>query len=386
MFLARLVRVALFSETFLPRADGIVTVLCRLLDHLAARGIESALFTPRLGPVERYAAARVYSAPGLAFPAYPDLRMALPTSALRRQLRDFAPQVTHFLHPSIFGLAAWLLARRSGLPTLVSWHLDYGRIARHWRMGPINASAIEPGINLLTRAILNRADCALAPSRSAQQRLRDIGVTAPVGLWRRGVDLDRFHPRHHDAAMRRRLAASAPEDLLLLCVGRLSAEKGVAQLRAVLQALPGTQLALVGAGPAQRALETHFAGLPVRFTGTLRGAELSRAYASADLFVFPALAESFGLVLLEAMASGLPLVAARTGGVPELLREGHNGYSFAVGDEAALVAGVRRLAADAARRRAMGRAARADAETHTWPAAMDELVDHYERLARLRRP
>ena len=219
-------RVALFSETFLPRADGIVTVLCRLLDQLALRGVESALFTPRLGPVERYANTRVYSAPGLAFPAYPDLRMALPTARLRRALRDFAPHATHFLHPSIFGLAAWLLARRAGLPTLVSWHLDYGRIARHWRMGPFHAGAIEPGINLLTRHILNRADCALAPSRSAQQHLRDIGVTAPVQLWRRGVDADRFHPRHADAAMRRRLAARAPEDLLLLCVGRLSVGEG----------------------------------------------------------------------------------------------------------------------------------------------------------------
>ena len=375
-------RVALFSETFLPRRDGIVTVLCRLLDQLAARGVDSMLLTPRLGPVRNYAATPVHSAPGLPFLPYPDLRVALPTPRLQGILREFRPQVTHFLHPSIFGLASWMLARRMRLPTLVSWHLDYGRIARHWRFGPVSAGAIEPGINLLTRLVLNRADRALAPSRYAQERLREVGVTAPAGLWRRGVDSQRFHPRHADAAMRRRLAATSPEDLLLLHVGRLSAEKGLVMLRHVLQAVPGTQLALVGEGPARRQLETHFAGLPVRFAGALQGAELSRAYASADVFVFPALAESFGLVVLEAMASGLPLVAARTGGVPELLREECNGYSFAPGDEAGLVDGVRRLAADPDLRRRLGRKARADAAARSWSAAMDEVIGHYEALAR----
>ena len=372
-------RVALFSETFLPRSDG--TVLCRLLDQLALCGIESMLFTPRLGPVERYAATSICSAPGLPFPPYADLRLALPTPRQWRRLREFAPQVTHFLHPSVFGLAAWWAARRLGLPTLVSWHLDYGRIARHWRLGPLHAGAIEPGVNLLTRQVLGRANCALAPSRSAQGRLRDMGVKAPVQLWRRGVDSERFHPRHADAAMRRRLAAADPQDLQLLYVGRLSLEKGLGSLRAVLQALPQAQLALVGDGPARRALEAQFAGLPVRFTGVLRGQELAQAYASADVFVFPSLAESFGLVVLEAMASGLPPVAARSGGVPELLREGRNGYSFAPGDEAGLLHGLRRLAADAEHRRALGRQARADAEARDWSAAMDELIARYEGLA-----
>ena len=158
-------------------------------------------------------------------------------------------------------------------------------------------------------------------------------------------------------------------------------EKGLDSLRAVLQAVPQAQLALVGDGPARRPLEAQFSGLPVRFIGALQGRQLAQAYASADVFVFPSLVESFGLVVLEAMASGLPPLAARGGGVPELLREGRNGYSFAPGDEAGLVNGVRRLAADAEHRRALGRQARADAEARNWSAAMDEVIAHYERLA-----
>ena len=181
--------------------------------------------------------------------------------------------------------------------------------------------------------------------------------------------------------MRARLSGGELDAPLLLYVGRLSSEKQIDHIRPALECVPGARLALVGDGPARADLERHFAGLPVIFTGYLSGDALYQAYASADLFVFPSAVESFGLVVLEAMAAGLPVVAARVGGVAEVVRPGETGYIFSPGDTGALAEGVAAIAADRARTRAMGRAARAFAETQAWPAMMDEVIGHYARLA-----
>ncbi len=376
-------RVALFTDTFLPKVDGIVTVICLLLDHLAQRGVETIIFSPHTGPIERYNQTRVITAPSVPFPFYPDLRMALPTRRIFRELHAFDPDVIHFIHPSIFGLAAYAIIRqRTDWPALVSYHIDYGRVAQHYKVGPFNARFIEPAINFLTRWIMNRADYNLAPSRLIQQRVREIGVTAEVGLWRRGVDADQFHPRHYSPQMRALLSDHHPEEALLLYVGRISPEKRLHDLKAVLKQVPGTRLALVGDGPARPELEALFAGLPVKFTGYLQGESLAQAYASADLFVFPSALESFGLVVVEAMAAGLPVVASRVGGVMDVIEEGRSGYSFAPGDVAGLVEGVRRVVHDPDCRAQMGQAARAFAETQTWPAMMDEVITHYARLSK----
>lgn len=382
----RKLRIAIVTETFLPKVDGIVTVICLLLDHLAQREVEAVIFAPRLGEIDHYGPARVITAPGMPFPFYPDLRLALPTLTTYSELRDFQPDVVHLVHPSAFGLASYLMVRRMGLPTLVSYHIDYGQLGRHFRWGPFHAGFIDLPIRFLTRQVLNTADYALAPSRAVQQRLLAMGVRKAVGLWRRGVDAERFHPRHASAAMRHRLAQGSMDDVLLLYVGRLSYEKQLDQLRPVLERVPGTRLALVGDGPARAMLQKHFAGLPACFMGYLQGEALPGAYASADMFVFPSAMESFGLVVVEAMAAGLPVVASRVGGVGEVVREGVNGYSFVPGDIDALVAGVRRIAHSRETMATMGAAARAFAETQTWPAMMDEVIMHYQRLAAAGKP
>lgn len=378
-------RVALFTETFLPKRDGIVTVICLLLDHLAKRGIESVIVAPTvrhdLGEmITHYADTEVIRVPGIApFPLYNEVQISPPQLATYRRLKAFQPDVAHFIHPVLVGGFGVMMARRLGIPNLTSFHLDYSRMAQHFHLGPLKLGFLSKPIDQFTRTSFNLADYTLAPSRLVQRQLIEMGVRR-VGLWQRGVDGDRFNPRHRDGAMRQRLSDGHPEDVLLLYVGRLSNEKQIDKLRPVLEHLPGTRLAIVGDGPAREALEAHFSGLPVTFMGRMTGLPLSQAYASADVFTFASALETFGLVVTEAMAAGLPVVSSRVGGIPDVVEEGVTGYTFDVGDVDGLVDGVRQVISSRQRIAQMGAAARAYAETQTWDHMMDEVIDHYARL------
>ncbi len=369
-------RVVLFTDTFLPKIDGIVTVIRLLLEHLQRRGVTVMLVCPDLGQIDEYAGARIVRVPGLPFPLYPGLKFAWPLYGTYRKVRDFKPDVVHAIHTGFTPGSGMLMALRLGVPRVVSFHIDYARLAPHFGMG-----LAVPVINGLTRLTFNRADACLAPSTPMLYRMRELGIRPLTEVWGRGVDAERFHPRYKSSEMRDRLSSGHPDDLLLLYAGRLSSEKRLKDLRAVLEAIPGTRLALVGDGPERAALETHFAGLPVVFVGYMTGETLSQAYASADVFVFPSQLETFGLAATEAMASGLPVVASRVGGIPDVVQEGATGYTFAPGDVAALVEAVRCMAEQRDRLPEMGRAARAFAETQTWPAMMDAVVDMYARVA-----
>lgn len=367
-------RVAIFTETFLPKVDGIVTVICLLLDHLAERGVDAVVIAPHMGDVQAYGPAQVIRVRGVTMPLYPELKFGPSNLATYRDLRAFQPDVAHFFHPLMLGTTGMLMAKLLGVPTLASFHLDMARLAEHFKMG-----FMRPSMNLLTRLTFNWADYALAPSRLVQREMRAIGVRE-VGLWRRGVDAERFNPCYQDAAMRARLSGGHPDETILLYVGRLSAEKQLQNLRPVLDAVPGTRLALVGDGPVRSELEAVFTGTPTQFMGYMQGEALSQAYASADIFVFPSALETFGLVVVEAMAAGLPVVASRVGGVTDVVDEGVTGTTFDVDDVDALIDGVRQIAADKDHMRRMGQDARVFAETQTWPAMMDEVIDHYARL------
>ncbi len=371
-------RVALFTETFLPKIDGIVSVLLLTLEHFQRRGVEAVVVAHERG-VREYAGARVIGVPGFPAPFYPELRLGPPHMGTYAQVKRFQPDIIHLAHPVIVGLGGMAIARVLGTPTVASYHIDLVRIAHFYRFG-----FLEPLAWWWTRVSFNRADVALAPSRLVQQDMLAHGVRR-VGLWRRGVDAEKFNPRYRSDAMRAALSDGHPEDTILLYVGRVSVEKQIEQIRPVLEQVPGTRLAVVGDGPHREYLQEYFAGLPVKFMGYLTGEPLSQAYASADIFTFTSALETFGLVVVEAMAAGLPVVSARVGGVMDVVEEGVTGYTFPVNDTAGLIAGVRAIVSEPGRRAQMGLAARAFAETQSWPAMMDELLDVYRALLEKKR-
>ena len=378
-------RVAVVTETFLPKVDGIVKVACLLLDHLNKRGIDAMVIAPRYGDDASYNDTPIRSLPSLSLPLYPEARLGVVTLSLYRDLAAFRPDVAHLFHPVMTGIPTMAMLKWLGVPTVTSFHLDYAGIANQFKVGPLSLGFTRPLVNTLTRTVFNSADYSLAPSQLVQRQMRQLGIRH-VGLWRRGVDADVFHPAFRSAEMRAEMTRDNPDDIVLLYVGRLSEEKQLEHIRPALEALPNTQLVLVGDGPARPNLERFYADLPVTFMGYLHGERLSQAYASADIFVLPSRLETFGLVVIEAMAAGLPVVASRVGGVVNIVDEGVNGYSFESGDTALLRESLRKIASSRENMRWMGAQARAYAEGQAWDAIMDEVLEMYAGLIANRLP
>jgi glycosyltransferase involved in cell wall biosynthesis len=367
-------RIALFAETFLPKWDGVANTLCHLLDHLARRGHTSLMFAPAGAPAQ-YAQTPIVGLPSFAFPLYRDLKLVAPGVDVRDRLRAFRPDVVHLVNPALLGLTGLRQARELGIPTVASYHTDIpGYTARYglsWFREPTWA---------YFRWLHNQADLTLCPSRFTQAELQAQGFER-VKVWGRGVDTGHFHPRHRSEPWRIRLTGGCPEAPLLLYVGRLAVEKRVEWLRPLLDIHPEVRLAIVGDGPERAALEAYFADTNTVFTGYLQGEALAHAYASADLFVFPSANETFGNVILEAMASGLPVVAPRSGGPVDHVRDGENGLLFAPDDIWELVGQVRVLLQfpDCAHR--LGEQARRYAESQRWETILDGLLAEYTALA-----
>lgn len=367
-------KIAYFTETFLPKVDGVVNTLCNLLDYLPSRGHESLLFAPEGGP-DRYAETKIVQMPGTPFPLYPEIKLVSPFTDVTAELYRYRPDVVHLLHPVALGFAGLRAAKALGIPVVMSYHTDLVAYARYFGFGFLSDLVVR-----IERWIHNQADLNLCPSGPTLRELESYGFER-LKIWTRGVDTGRFSPARRDPQMRARLSGGDAKKPLLLYVGRVSHEKRVGWLRRMIDQLPGARLAIVGDGPARAEMETLFSGSPTVFTGVLRGEELARAYAAADAFVFPSASETLGNVVLEAMASGLPVVAAGAGGPLDLIEHGRTGFLFDPNSEDAMIAAVRTLVDSGDFIRRMGRAGRASAEQRSWSAVHDLLLEDYARVA-----
>jgi glycosyltransferase involved in cell wall biosynthesis len=366
-------RIALFTETFLPKIDGIVTRLRHTVEHLQRFGDQVLVFCPEGGLIE-YKGARIHGVPGVPLPLYPELKLAIPRPRIRQALERFKPDLIHVVNPAFLGVGGLYYGKNMGIPLVASYHTHLPQYLHHYGLG-----ALEGVLWELLKLGHNQAELNLCTSSAMVQELVVRGIER-VDLWQRGVDTEMFQPHLVSRQIRERLSRGNPDSPLLIYVGRVSAEKEIEQIKPILEAIPEARLAIVGNGPHREALEQHFAGTSTYFVGYLQGLELASAYASADAFIFPSRTETLGLVLLEAMAAGCPVVAANSGGIPDIVTDGVNGCLFEPGDSQGAIAATKRLLEARETRETIRQNARQEAEKWGWDAATRQLRTYYQTV------
>jgi glycosyltransferase involved in cell wall biosynthesis len=366
-------RIALFTETFLPKVDGIVTRLSHTVDHLQRMGDQVMVFSPD-GGLREYRGAKICGIPGFPLPLYPELKLALPRPSIRQTLEDFRPDLIHIVNPAVLGLGGLYYAKSLDVPLVASYHTHLPKYLEHYGLGMLEGVLWE-----LLKALHNQAQINLCTSTAMQEALTSHGIER-VEVWQKGVDTELFRPELASQEMRSHLSQGHPESPILLYVGRLSAEKEIDRIKPVLKAIPNARLALVGDGPYRQELETHFEGTPTHFVGYLTGESLAAAFASADAFVFPSRTETLGLVLLEAMAAGCPVIAANAGGIPDIVTDGVNGYLFDPDDDHGAIEATQKLLNQTLERDLLRENARLEAEKWGWAAATRQLQGFYRSV------
>ncbi len=360
-------RVAVFTESFLPHRNGVTNSVLHLLAHLRARGHEALVFAPKMrGVPAEYEGYRVLPQASIAMPGYPEVRITMvPDFVLYPQLAEFAPHVVHLASPLVLGYEAVQAARALGVPAVAIYQTEVTSYAARYGFPQLEAL-----LWWRLKLLHGLASRTLAPSTFSMEQLAAQGIPR-LHRWGRGVDLDLFSPTKRSDEWRRRIAPDGQR--IVGYVGRLAPEKQVDALSS-LSDLPDTRLVVVGKGPAEDSLRT---ALPDAVSlGQLTGDALAEAMASLDLFVHTGEFETFCQTIQEAHASGVPVVAPRRGGPVDLVREGVDGYLYEPGQPADLRVQVERALGAGELERLRG-ASRDSVADRSWASVFDELIGHY---------
>ncbi len=371
-------RIGLVSDTYTPQVNGVTTVVRRIAGLLRARGHDAVIVAPRYPAATGPSDERELRLPSVAFPLYPDIRLSLPRfKPVAAFLDRFEPELLHVHTEGALGTAGRRYALRRGLPLVTSFHTNFPQYSRHYGVG-----LLAPAVWRWLQWFHGPARLTLTPGEAVRDDLLRRGITQ-AAVWGRGVDATFFHPARRHPSWRRWLAGS-DETAIVLHVGRLAREKNLDVLidawqRAHEALGPRVAFVVAGEGPlmARIALRLPF----VRQLGFLPREDLATLYASADVCVFPSLTETCGLVALEAMASGVPVIAADAGGFRENVRSGVTGYLVPPSDPAAYAAAIVELVSDAGRRFALAAAAREHSLSRDAGREDVELLDYYAKLA-----
>lgn len=356
-----------------------------LIKELRHLGSEVTVFTPCVDPPESYCGAKVVNVLGFSLPFYksPTLLLSLGLSIrVLWYLLTRRPDVIHVSSPGLLVFSAIVYAKLLAIPLVVSYHTHIPEYIPMYTW----TGFVEPMWTVIRYCTLV-ADLTLVPSKAMKVELsRNRCRDKRMDVWPRAVDTNVFNPEFRCESMRQRMTDGHPDATVLVYVGRLGAEKNLEVLRDFLPKLPvNTRLCFVGGGPHKAQLQRHFQGCAVTFMGMLKGEELSAAYASADIFMMPSETETLGFVALEAMASGLPVVAVAAGGLTDIVTQpGITSFLYSPGDYEQAIQQTHQLVSELTFRQTMAAAARAEVKRFGWSAAISRVRNlHYQRAIRI---
>lgn len=375
-------RIALFSGNYNYVRDGANQALNRLAEYLLRQGAMLRVYSPVVDKPAFEPVGDLAGVPSLAIPFRREYRFPLGLSrANRRDLAGFAPDIVHLSSPDPTGHAALRWAQQADIPVLASVHTRFETYPRYYGL-----AMLEPLVETLLRRFYNRCDALVAPSHSMIDELIAQDMHDDIALWSRGVDHETFHPSKRDMAWRRALGI-ADHDVAVVFLGRLVMEKGLDTFAETIVELRRLQaphkVLVIGDGPARGWFEQALPG--GIFVGFQTGAELGRALASGDVFFNPSVTETFGNVTLEAMASGLPVIAAGATGASNLVDCSKSGALVPPGDPVQFAQAIARYCHDASLRQDHGMAGHEKSLAFQWDTINKIVADTYVRLVEERR-
>ncbi|KAI3909025.1 hypothetical protein MKW92_023716 [Papaver armeniacum] len=368
-------RIALFVEPSpFAYVSGYKNRFQNFIKYLREMGDEVLVVTTKDGVPEEFHGAKLIGSKSFPCPWYNKVPLSLALSPrIISEVANFKPDIIHASSPGIMVFGALIIAKLLSVPIVMSYHthvpIYIPRYTFSWLVTPMW---------MVIKFLHRSADLTLVPSAQISRDLQAAHVTTAnrIRLWNKGVDSDSFHPRFRNHETRCLLSNGEPEKPLIIHVGRLGVEKSLDFCKQVMDRIPEARIAFIGDGPYRAELESIFTGMPAVFTGMLSGEELSKAYASGDVFLMPSESETLGLVVLESMSSGVPVVGVRAGGIPDIItadQEGKTGYLYTPGDLEDCLNKLIPLLRDSELRERIGKAAREDMEQYDWRAATKKI-------------
>jgi glycosyltransferase involved in cell wall biosynthesis len=376
-------RIALFSGNYNYVRDGANQALNRLVGYLLKEGANVRVYSPTVDSPAFPPTGDLVSVPSFPIPGRPEYRVPFAlTAAVRRDLAEFNPNIVHIASPDIVAHRAVSWARRRRIPAVASIHTRFETYLAYYKL-----QYIEPTVRAIMRRLYRRCDAIVAPAESTAAVLRAQRMNSNITIWSRGVDREQFHPGRRSLEWRRSLGIR-DDELVVAFLGRIVMEKGLDVFADAIDALKARGVAhrvlVIGEGPARPWFEQRIPDAV--FVGQQEGPDLARALASADLLFNPSITEAFGNVTLEAMACGLPVVAAVATGATSLVSDGVTGMLVEPGDSAGFASAIAAYAASPELRQKHGEAGLEFAKSQDWDNINAAVLRLYQRVLAARAP